>query len=801
MLKPFAKLLLALLLLPAFGQSQHTTLKSALKNPQTAESISILATDGKAINKFISRLDNFSRLHTIYINDGFTDNQLQHLVNGIKDLPLDEVIVNCDTLKKLVSIVAQLQATDKITLIEPFILPNAALEDIKLLQCKSLSLQSSTAVKVPQGFEFPAQVEEIELLAKQTRKNSLLVEKMAGLKHLTSLYISTRNIAALPAGIGALPQLKNLEVINATDIDNESALAAQKLRMAKKANECNQLVSITYNTEDGVTDTERQALNNIFKGYYFIETPTAAQSSFEIQKAYTPVFANAVVPQKQFTVNTDKKTAIKLASGTIISIPKNAFTTADGTPVSGEVTVSYREMKTPAEIFASGVNMVYDSSGVAYQFQSAGNFEILASQEGTPLQLAQGKQININYQSASEGDFNFYRYNVEQQNWEYVSSANQAPTEEDIEQATARGTNVVYDFDSTLLLGLLDLTPYSQRFLSNEYKYILDKGQTKDHYREMRKSRRSQKFLLARHRFVSSKRPLITLEIRPSNHPADSNRNIAFRLRPKNGKQPSLAHFPELSSIAHYNFRTAEPMTEKEFKKQFMHKKKYNDVRVLYDKGSATCTLVLKHNTGFVKLVADITEGHDDAMADLKINIFGKGHARYQKYLYNRIARLDNGLEYNKQRLAKQVIENRQGTFSYTRYRTFSITGLGLYNCDQPMLSFLRLDVDVLTIKQEYIPPTLINMTVKTADGLEFTPKKVYVFDESVNGVFTFTAARVEYQKKTTKKIVAVDENQNVFATYMPVKKAVEGNTVLMKEVEKNTVNNPQQLETLLASN
>lgn len=796
-------LVIAIILSPFFlkAQNQHIPLKKALKNPNTTSSISISANDGRAIKKFISRLENFSRLNTIYINDGFTGNQLQNLVNGIKDLPLDEVIVNCDTLKKLVGIIVQLQATDKITLIEPFILPNVALKDIKLLQCKSLGLHSSTAVKVPLGFEFPAQAEKIELLGKQTRKNDMLVEKMVGLKSLTSLYISTRSIATLPKAIGTLPYLKNLEVINASDIDIENNLATQKLRMAKKGNECNQLVSITYNTDEGITDAEHQSLGSIFKGFYFLETSQNAQNTFEIQKAYTPVFANAAVPQKQFTVNTNKKTAIKLASGTIVNIPKNAFTTEDGLPVSGEVTVSYREMKTPAEIFASGVNMVYDSSGVAYQFQSAGNFEILASQDGTPLQLAQGKQININYQSASEGDFNFYRYNVEQQNWEYMSSANQSATKEDIENATPRGTNIVYDFDSIMLWGLLDLTPYSQRFLSSENKYILDKGQTKDNYREMRKSRRSKKFFLARERYVNSKRPLITLEIRLSKHPSDSSRNIPFRLRPKNGKQSSSVHFPELASIAHYKFRTAEPMTEKEFKKQFMHKKKYNDVRVLYDKGEAICTLVLKHNTGIVKLVADITDGHDNAIADYRIKIFGKRHARYQKYLYNRITRLDNSLEYKKQCLAKQVIENRQGTFSYTRYRTLRITGLGLFNCDQPMLSFLRLDINLGTIKQEYTPPTLTNMTVKTAGGLEFSPKKVYVFDESVNGVLTFTAEKVEYQNKTTKKIMALDENQNVYVTYMPIKKAIEGNTVLMKEVEKNTINNTQQLETLLVQN
>ena len=148
------------------------------------------------------------------------------------------------------------------TLIEPFIMKTDALNDIAKLQCASLSLKSSTRIKVPKDFQFPKQLEEIELLS--------------NLKFLERL-VSTENIATLPSGIGAIPNLKNLEVIKAKEIDQENELISQRFRMAKKANECNKLVTITYNSSAEMADTEKPVFASVFDGFYFMneaEIPT-----------------------------------------------------------------------------------------------------------------------------------------------------------------------------------------------------------------------------------------------------------------------------------------------------------------------------------------------------------------------------------------------------------------------------------------------------------------------------------------------------------------------------------------------
>ncbi len=89
-------------------------------------------------------------------------------------------------------------------------------------------------------------------------------------------------------------------------------------------------------------------------------------------------------------------------SGTVIRIPKDALVYADGSPVKGNVDFSYREFRDAADFIATDIPMLYDHQ---HQFESAGMFEMNASQAG--------KEVFVKKDAYVDVDFNLTNDNLE----------------------------------------------------------------------------------------------------------------------------------------------------------------------------------------------------------------------------------------------------------------------------------------------------------------------------------------------------------------------------------------------------
>lgn len=128
-------------------------------------------------------------------------------------------------------------------------------------------------------------------------------------------------------------------------------------------------------------------------------------------------------------------------NGTRVIVPAAAFVNAQGQVVSGPVDIKYREYHDFIDFFVSGIPMEYDSAGVQYNLESAGMMEIYAEQDGKRLDMAPGKNIQIEMVSeimvpaknrASIPKFNIYKLDEEQRNWVYEGRDNIELLEEDI---------------------------------------------------------------------------------------------------------------------------------------------------------------------------------------------------------------------------------------------------------------------------------------------------------------------------------------------------------------------------------
>lgn len=127
---------------------------------------------------------------------------------------------------------------------------------------------------------------------------------------------------------------------------------------------------------------------------------------------------------ENFTIDAQKDEEITTENGTKITIYKNSLVDEDGNAVSGKVEINYRDYHNPLEVYLSGIPMNYDSAGVEYVFETAGMFELKASQGGKEISLKQDGKIDLDFISTSnEQDFNFYELDESTGKWMVESKA------------------------------------------------------------------------------------------------------------------------------------------------------------------------------------------------------------------------------------------------------------------------------------------------------------------------------------------------------------------------------------------
>lgn len=144
-----------------------------------------------------------------------------------------------------------------------------------------------------------------------------------------------------------------------------------------------------------------------------------------------PPIPQADIPYHDFSIDAKKGGTWQAPTGTIIKVPKNAFVDKDGKPVKGQVDIDYREFHDGADILLSGIPMTYDDNGTEEDFQTAGMMEIKGSQDGEPVYIADGREIEINMASfTDENDYNLYFLDPEKGKWVDIGMADMGKNEE-----------------------------------------------------------------------------------------------------------------------------------------------------------------------------------------------------------------------------------------------------------------------------------------------------------------------------------------------------------------------------------
>jgi len=149
--------------------------------------------------------------------------------------------------------------------------------------------------------------------------------------------------------------------------------------------------------------------------------PKEEQAALTEKKKVAPPIKDADVAYTLYSVSAAEGSKLNYSTGSVISIPANAFVDKQGKPVEGKVDIKYREFHDPADFFLSGIPMTYDSAGTEYHFESAGMLEMLAFQDGKPVFINPDKKIVVEMASQQQDDkYNIYRFDSLAGNWKFV---------------------------------------------------------------------------------------------------------------------------------------------------------------------------------------------------------------------------------------------------------------------------------------------------------------------------------------------------------------------------------------------
>jgi hypothetical protein len=628
-----------------------------------------------------------------------------------------------------------------------------------LANLKAICFNNNVFTEFPQGTVFPKALEKIIIQNSESVDYSRVLDQVCSLPALKELQLDVYSIFDLPQNMDLPVQLERLVIISRDDAISEDAETIEKTGIQHTfdffaSNE--KQTAVQYISSAGMIDSdEYQELMKRFRSHY---SYAFALKKFNDEAGGFIPFYNHVkppirgldVPGNNYTIHPGIDNVLLYPSGTRIMIPANCFRDKSGKPVSGSVNISYREFRDPVEILVSGIPMKYDSAGEVNHFESAGMFEIIASQGKQELQLVPGKKIEMNFVSTSrDSTYNFYAFNDSTGNWDYKTKPRTVTKATTIEAPTSNAMTMYRNL-SRRRQTYRDKTTFRERFESPEFLYTVrfDPVSNKNNRITYKKFFRS---------YGHSTRSLIRLYGAKKTKSGE----IIFKIR----SYPD-AH-PELSEFNSVYFVSNENLSIQQFKAKYQRRKYFNDARI-YQKGQQV-EIRLKGQGAqpFSTIAADVAtlDGNGKAHRLRSVNsIFRKYNRRlknrgeefdkivrkgknyrdrefevsnpddFNLYAFNASQKYMTGNEKSMtqaewmtcyQQLVekeKQALNNSAAT-SGNLVNSLSLDGMGIYNCDQ----IQRLN-DPVKIFADYHSP----------DASSIYPVATYIIDKKINAVLQY---------------------------------------------------------------
>ncbi|WP_075602244.1 hypothetical protein [Saccharicrinis aurantiacus] len=153
---------------------------------------------------------------------------------------------------------------------------------------------------------------------------------------------------------------------------------------------------------------------------YLLYSPTN-QDIDDVTSFIVPPINDINISFQEFQLEACIADTIISERGSRVIIPANAFADTTNQIAKGAIIFKVREFHNQADIFLSGIPMGYDSLANNYTLESAGMIELRAFQNGKELQLVPEKELEVELVSDySDNDYNVYYLDENLENWQYV---------------------------------------------------------------------------------------------------------------------------------------------------------------------------------------------------------------------------------------------------------------------------------------------------------------------------------------------------------------------------------------------
>jgi hypothetical protein len=489
---------------------------------------------------------------------------------------------------------------------------------------------------------------------------------------------------------------------------------------------------------------------------------------------------NADVIPDVFTTSSLTGGIAEYGSGTKIIVPPAAFVDANGKTVTGNVELTYREFRDPADIIVSGIPMKYDSGGVVGDFKSAGMFEMYASQNNQEVFVAPGKNIELQFAVTDTApEYNFYRLD-ESKGWVYESSPGEVesvattrtPSVDSIaplSKAVAYYNDNIRKVNRGYFLG--DTLSFESRYADTNYigEHLV---KVSARWSRAQKAKRFSRFYLRKY--------------------AGGKDFTCVRIE---RTRDNYVKNPELSAYKGYYWKLDRRMRGPELRKKYGNKSGISDIRIINDGGEFF--IELKYYWGFDRIRAtpvrlnsdrkpiDVNEiqksrlnrnytrhlnaqrRSDARKVSHKVRVFNRKKLKASAdsaNVYNRTIKYMDETEsamtrkqWDQYAMQENIriynAKNPSANSVSAVYQTLQISGMGIYNCDQ--------------VRRLTNPVTKVLKTITTNAGA-IVPAVVYVVSKTANMVLSyFQGSRggieFSYGKKDVNSLVAVDKEGMVY--------------------------------------
>lgn len=635
-----------------------------------------------------------------------------------------------------------------------------------------LVISGNPGISTASIFSAAALLPQLKHLSIKNNELEDLHESVASLKQLETLDISGNYFSVFPTDITSLQQLDSIRIENNIFEefgDDANKLSLMDLRYISVDNEIgDEMITLLRNKA-------RYAVVDVVPlnfSYSVASMPSVAAPEFHKNTLIAPPLPSLAKKATIYTIDAAAGGTFVHSGGTRVTIPAGSLTDEKGNAITGQVSVSYREFHDPLDILLSGIPMTYDSGGVRNQFETAGMFEIYASQGDKEIFVKPGASIGIELSSTdAASSFNFYALNEDSKNWDFAGKGGEIKERKKVVELSSAWR---FYFDSRPRVNF-DTMLLHQRFADTSYFY-LHKKRTVLGAKPEKKSQEE---------YLYSKSPIYLKTVKREK--GDPKGIVKFRVMQRIQSRNIVLN-NEIRAFDNMVMVYEGPMSQPEFRNHFIKKRRYCDMRFVHSPKSTGIDLQLKDGNGFETLEASVySEKDNDGMAVRKLD---NTYRRYSTALRRNQKKFDQEITRTRDRNRKhtEAVESQmwrtiranmsdeeramtkeqwldyykelrasmaeRETIQANISRNLSISGFGVFNCDQ----IKRLE-----------SPVKILASYTNQQGKEFDAATTYVIDSKIRGVLTYSGAyaglkegEIALNPKTTKAILVVGKNGGV---------------------------------------